>query len=118
MLERRTKLQLSDKDIYINVVGGIDISEPAADLAICMAIASATKGMQLKRNAVVFGELGLSGEIRRVMQLDKRIAEASKLGFDSAIGPITPRNDKQSEKFLLGVRDIRSALNQFLEKDA
>lgn len=118
MLERRTKLQLSDKDIYINVVGGIDISEPAADLAICMAIASATKGMQLKRNAVVFGELGLSGEIRRVMQLDKRIAEASKLGFDSAIGPITPRNDKQSETFLHGVRDIRSALNQFLEKDA
>ena len=61
MLERRTKLKLSDKDVYINIVGGIKITEPAADLAVVMAIASASKGMQLKKNAVVFGELGQIG---------------------------------------------------------
>lgn len=66
MLERRTKLKLTDKDIYVNIVGGIRLTEPAADLAVCMAIASAAKGMQLKKNAVVFGEVGLSGEVRHV----------------------------------------------------
>ncbi|HSX47015.1 MAG TPA: DNA repair protein RadA, partial [Patescibacteria group bacterium] len=84
MLERRTKLNLADQDIYINIVGGIRLTEPAADLAICMAIATAAKGMQLKQNAVVFGEVGLSGEVRHVPFIDKRVAEAKKLGFDVA----------------------------------
>ncbi|MBI3494765.1 DNA repair protein RadA, partial [Candidatus Saccharibacteria bacterium] len=66
MLERRTKLNLADQDIYINIVGGIRLTEPAADLAVVMAIASAAKGLQLSKNVVVFGELGLSGEIRHV----------------------------------------------------
>lgn len=114
MLERRTKLNLADQDIYINIVGGIKISEPAADLAVAMAIASASKGMQLKQNAVVFGELGLSGEVRHVPFIEKRVAEAKKLGFDGAIGPII-RNGK-SPSLLVSVSDIRSALNQFLEK--
>ena len=116
MLEKRTKLQLSDKDIYINIVGGIKITEPAADLAVCMAIASASKGMQLKGNVVVFGEIGLSGEVRRVPQIDKRIAEAKKLGFEAVIGPISQSN-KINNSFLRGVGDIRSALNTCLEKD-
>jgi DNA repair protein RadA/Sms len=117
MLERRTKLILNDKDIYINVVGGIGVNEPAADLAIAMAIASATKGMQLKRNAVVFGELGLSGEVRRVSHIDKRIAEAKKLGFEVAIGPRV-KGTPAMPAYYHPVADIRSALNQFLEKDA
>jgi DNA repair protein RadA/Sms len=115
MLERRTKLVLNDKDIYINVVGGIAVNEPAADLAIAMAIASAAKGMQLKKNAVVFGELGLSGELRHVNHIEKRVAEARKLGFEAVIGPRT-----KSAKKLTGyteVADVRSALNSFLEKD-
>jgi len=114
MLERRTKLSLADQDIYINIVGGMKITEPAADLAVCMAIGSAAKGLQLKANAVVFGEVGLSGEVRHVPYIDKRLAEAKKLGFESAIGPL-PKGTKTS--FLLGVPDVRSALNQFLEKD-
>lgn len=113
MLERRTKLSLADQDIYINIVGGIKITEPAADLAVCMAIGSAAKGLQLKANAVVFGELGLSGELRHVPYIDKRIAEAKKLGFEAAIGPL-PRSGKKPP-FLHGVPDIRSALNQFLD---
>ena len=113
MLERRTKLQLADQDIYINIVGGIRITEPAADLAICMAIGSAAKGLQLKSNAVVFGEVGLSGEVRHVPLIDKRLNEAKKLGFEAAIGPM----QKGSKKLplLQGVTDVRTALNQFLE---
>lgn len=114
MLERRTKLNLSEQDIYINIVGGIKLTEPAADLAICMAIASASKGMQLKGNAVVFGEVGLSGEIRHVPHTDKRIAEAKKLGFDTVIGPL--QQGKKSPTYL-GMRDVKSALNTFLSKD-
>lgn len=115
MLEKRTKLKLADKDIYINIVGGLKITEPAADLAVCMAIASAAKGMQLKKDAVVFGEIGLSGEVRRVSFIEKRLAEAKKLGFIGAIGP--QARSAKSDAFLLQVRDIRTALNQFLEKD-
>ncbi len=115
MLERRTKLNLAEQDIYINIVGGMRIVEPAADLAVCLAIGSAAKGLQLKSNAVVFGEVGLSGEVRHVPYIEKRLAEAKKLGFEAAIGP-SDTSGKQSS-FLLGVRDVRSALNQFLEKE-
>lgn len=113
MLERRTKLKLFDQDIYINIVGGIRIQEPAADLALCMAIASAARGMQLKKNAVVFGELGLSGEVRHVPFADRRISEAKKLGFEAAIGPKVGSNKK--DNYLVSVPDVRTALNQFLE---
>ena len=114
MLEKRTKLNLADQDIYLNIVGGIKITEPAADLAIIMAIASASKGMQLKKNAVVFGEVGLSGEVRHVPFVEKRIAEAKKLGFDGAIGPVL-KGKKPASYF--GMTDVRTALNTFLEKD-
>jgi DNA repair protein RadA/Sms len=116
MLERRTKLQLSDQDIYVNCVGGIRLSEPAADLALCLAIGSAAKGLQLKDNVVVFGEIGLSGEVRHVPFMEKRISEAKKLGFDAAIGPIMRGSDKKSS-FLHSVSNVRDALNQFLKKE-
>jgi DNA repair protein RadA/Sms len=115
MLERRTKLNLADHDIYVNVVGGIKLTEPAADLAVVMAIASAAKGLQLKNNAVVFGEVGLSGEIRHVPYADKRIAEAKKLGFEAAIGPVTATTKKNTGYY--GMKDVRAALNTFLEKE-
>ncbi len=115
MLERRTKLNLADQDIYVNIVGGMRISEPAADLAVCMAIGSAAKGLQLRSNAVVFGEVGLSGEVRHVPYIEKRLSEAAKLGFEAAIGPVQKTGKKSS--LLQGVPDVRSALNQFLEKE-
>lgn len=115
MLEKRTKLNLAEQDIYINIVGGMRITEPAADLAVCMAIGSAAKGLQLKKNAVVFGEIGLSGEVRHVPFAEKRIAEAKKLGFDGAIGP--RQKSRSKDAFLVGVPSVREALNQFLEKD-
>jgi DNA repair protein RadA/Sms len=116
MLERRTKLSLSDQDIYINIVGGIRLQDPAADLAICMAIGSAAKGLQLKQNAVVFGEVGLSGEVRHVPFIDKRVSEAKKLGFDVAVGPKERGSAKKSDSFLHVVPNVRTALNDFLEK--
>lgn len=113
MLERRTKLRLSDQDIYINIVGGIKINDPGLDLAICMAIGSAAKGLQLKENAVVFGEVGLSGEVRHVSFADKRLNEASKLGFDVAIGPRMKSGSKKT--ILQPVADVRTALNNYLK---
>lgn len=112
VLERRTKLDLSDSDIYINVVGGIKLQDPAADLAVCMAIASAAKGMQLDQTAVVFGEVGLSGEIRSVINADKRVGESKKLGFAYAIGP---RSSKQTG-FIRPSQSVREALNTYLKK--
>ncbi len=110
MLSRRTKLRLSDKDVYINIVGGMRITDPAADLAICMAIASTAKGMMLKDDAVVFGEVGLSGEIRHVSYIDKRVSEAKKLGFKYALGP------KSSDKFVKSASNIKNALNTTLSR--
>lgn len=112
VLERRTKLDLSDSDIYINVVGGIKLQDPAADLAVCMAVASAAKQMALGEGAVVFGEVGLSGEIRSAHMSDKRIAEAKKLGFTYAIAP----KSAQTAGFVKPVGSMRDALNTFLKK--
>lgn len=116
MLEKRTKLNLGEQDIYINIVGGIRLTEPASDLAICMAIASAARGMQLKKNIVVFGEVGLSGEIRHVPHIDKRLAEARKLGFDGAAGPVLRESGKTPARYY-PMPDVRTALNTFLEKE-
>jgi DNA repair protein RadA/Sms len=112
MLSRRTKLKLSDMDVYVNIVGGVRISEPAADLAVCMAVASASKGMMLKDDAVVFGEVGLSGEVRRVQGMEARTAEAKKLGFKAAIGP----KGAKADQFMRPVNNVRDALNKYLSK--
>jgi DNA repair protein RadA/Sms len=112
VLERRTKLNLSDKDIYINVVGGLKLSDQAADLAICMAIASAAAGRRIDDGIVVFGEVGLGGEVRSVIGVDKRIAEAKKLGFTQAIAPKT----STKSTFIKPVADLRSALIDYLQK--
>lgn len=112
VLERRTKLNLSDKDIYINVVGGIKLTDPAADLAVCMAIASASAGRRLATGAVVFGEVGLGGEIRSVTAMDKRVAEAKKLGFTYAIGP----GSSKTNHFIKMVKDMRQALIDHLKQ--
>lgn len=112
VLERRTKLNLSDKDIYINVVGGLRLSDPAADLAICMAIASAAAGRRLADGLVVFGEVGLGGEIRSAPGTERRVAEAKKLGFTDAIGP----KQAQKNSFIKGASDLRDALIDYLQE--
>ena len=112
VLERRTKLNLSDKDIFINVVGGLKLNDQAADLAICMAIASAAAARRIDDGIVVFGEVGLGGEIRSVRSADRRIAEAKKLGFTQAIAP----SGTVKNSFIKGVGDLRTALIEYLQK--
>jgi DNA repair protein RadA/Sms len=112
VLERRTKLNLSNKDIYINVVGGLKLNDQAADLAICMAIASAAAGRRIDDGTVVFGEVGLGGEIRSVQSMDRRIAEAKKLGFTKAIAP----KGTTKNTFIKGGGDLRTALIDYLQK--
>ena len=109
VLEKRTKLKLQDKDIFINVVGGMRLNDSAADLAVCMAIASAAAARKLDEKVIVFGEVGLGGEIRSVTAPDRRIAEAKKLGFEHAIAPATIK-----DKFVLPVKDLRSALVRYM----
>ncbi len=110
VLERRTKLKLSDQDIFINVVGGMKLNDAAADLAVCMAIASAAAGRKLGEEYVVFGEVGLGGEIRSAFRADQRIAEAKKLGFSRAIGPSTVK-----DKFVMPAKDLRETLIKFVK---
>ena len=111
VLEKRTKLKLSDSDIFINVVGGLKLSDPAADLAVAMAIASASAGKKLSDEAVVFGEVGLGGEIRSATGWHHRVKEAKKLGFTYAIAPKTHASDP----FVRGVTDMRQALIDYLQ---
>lgn len=111
VLEKRTNLKLGDKDIYINVVGGVKLDDRAADLAICMAIASVASGRKLSDDIVVFGEVGLGGEFRSAKLTDKRIAEAKKLGFKNAIAPM-PYKPNQ---FIIGANDLRGALIKHLQ---
>ncbi|MCL1839576.1 DNA repair protein RadA [Candidatus Saccharibacteria bacterium] len=111
VLEKRTKLKLQDKDIFINVVGGLRLSDAAADLAVCMAIASATAGRKLDDKLVVFGEVGLGGEIRSAAASDRRLTEAKKLGFTGAIAPATIK-----DKFVLPVKDLRTTLIKYMDK--
>lgn len=113
MLEKRTKLNLADQDVYVNIIGGIKLSEPAVDLAICLSIGSAAKGLELKANPVVFGEVGLSGEVRRVAFAEKRVAEAKKLGFDLVIGPNIKLN--KPDKIYQPVSSVKDALNTYLK---
>jgi len=111
VLERRTKLKLDDKDIFINVVGGLKLQDSAADLAVCMAIASAAAGRKLSDKYVVFGEVGLGGEIRSAFRPDQRIAESKKLGFTHAIAPATIK-----DKFVLPAKDLRTILIKYVNE--
>ena len=111
VIERRTKLTLSDKDIFINVVGGMKLSDSAADLAVCLAIASAAAGRKLSEEYVVFGEVGLGGEIRSAFRPDQRIAEAKKLGFKHAIAPATIK-----DKFVIPAKDLRDILIKYVNQ--
>lgn len=96
VLEARGGLNLSSQDVYLNIAGGLKISEPAADLAVAMAIISSLTNKPLPADMVVFGEIGLSGEIRAVSQPTLRLKEANKLGFKSAIAPAQHKNKTKS----------------------
>ncbi|OGC67026.1 DNA repair protein RadA [candidate division WWE3 bacterium RIFOXYC2_FULL_40_11] len=88
ILQKRAGIDTSSHDVYVSVAGGFKISEYSSDLAVCLAVASSLLDKPIKENSVVFGECGLNGEIRRVSQMEKRIAEAKKLGYKNIVSPM------------------------------
>ena len=98
VLETRCGMNLSSQDIYLNIAGGLKITEPAADLAVAMAVISSLTNKALPSDTVIFGEIGLSGEIRAVSQVSARLKEAEKLGFKSAIAPSNLINKEKVQK--------------------
>ncbi|MHB1204397.1 MAG: DNA repair protein RadA [Rhodospirillaceae bacterium] len=124
VLETRCGLAFGTSDIYLNVAGGLRIQEPAADLAVTAALVSALTGNPVPAGAVVFGEIGLSGEVRAVSQRDLRLKEAHKLGFQQAWIPRPPRTEKPKAepKSGIAIKDIghvQDVVSQFaVEKEA
>ncbi len=116
VLTRRVGLKLSEQDVFVNVVGGLQIDEPAADLAIAAAIASSWKDVSVKADAVLIGEIGLAGELRMPSQMQARLREAQKLGFKTAIVPKALRKGEGYPKGIeiVEVRSVDQALNAAL----
>ncbi|MCD4673210.1 MAG: DNA repair protein RadA [Anaerolineaceae bacterium] len=112
VLTRRLKLRLGEQDVFVNVVGGLRVSEPASDLAVAAAITSSMRDVPVRADTALIGEVGLSGELRWVGQMDARLREAAKLGFKRAI---VPRRVRRSEAWPKGIevveaRSLREAI--------
>ena len=103
VLEKRMEIQIGDFDAYVNVAGGMKITEPALDLAVVLAVVSSFRNKPLSDKTVVFGEIGLSGEVRAVNAATGRVAEARKLGFDTVI---LPKGNAESAGEIKGIRII------------
>jgi DNA repair protein RadA/Sms len=118
VLSKRVGLRLSDQDVFVNVVGGLRVNEPAADLAVAVAIASSFRDVPVAADLAVVGEIGLSGELRAVSQLSRRLSEAAKLGFRRCLLPKGTRRKKDlpSEIEVIGVRSVAEALEVALVK--
>ncbi len=106
VLEKKVGMNLSKQDVYVNVVGGIDIIEPSYDLALALAIISSVRDIPIKNDTIIIGEVGLLGEIRYVDNIERRLKEAQKLGFKKAIIP------KISEKLIKKIGDIDIEIKQ------
>ena len=119
VLEKRVRLPIGAADVYVKVAGGIRLDEPAADLALCVAMASSFAGRLPRPQMVVCGEVGLSGEVRAVSQAEQRIAEAMRLGFHAALLPMNYRQlkGKFPEMDLLGAETIGDALRCAMPKN-
>ena len=113
VLEKKAGIMLGNQDVYLNVVGGMKINEPALDLGIVLSVASSFKNKSIPRDVVVMGEVGLTGEVRSINLIDKRLKEAEKLGFKKCI---IPENNKKllKEKYkldIIGVKDVNQAVS-------
>jgi len=113
VLSRRVGIKLAEQDVFVNVVGGIQIEEPAADLAIAAAIASSWRDVPVRAEAVLIGEIGLAGELRMPGQMGARLREAAKLGFKTAIVPKALRKSEPYPKDIeiIEVRSLQQALD-------
>ncbi|TET85754.1 DNA repair protein RadA [Candidatus Aerophobetes bacterium] len=119
VLEKRGRLRFFNQDVYLNIAGGVKISEPACDLAITLAVASSLKNKPLLKQAVAIGEVGLTGEIRPVSFIEKRIKEAVKLGFRRYLLPYCEARGIKNlpEVELIGVKRIEDALEKGIKEN-
>ncbi|MBP5222890.1 MAG: DNA repair protein RadA [Lachnospiraceae bacterium] len=122
VLEKRSGLQLSGCDAYVNITGGLKVAEPAIDLAIVLAVVSSFRNKALPPKLVAFGEVGLSGEVRAVSQADQRVAEAEKLGFEICMIPkanlVAGRAEKPGGKKIkvIGISSVQDALDYIAQE--
>lgn len=114
VLEKRAGMMLGGQDIYLNLVGGIKLNEPSMDLGIIMAVASSFKNMPIAKDVVIIGEVGLTGEVRRINLIEKRLKEAEKLGFKTCIIPQSNKKDlKENYKLdIICVDNINEAMRK------
>jgi DNA repair protein RadA/Sms len=117
VLSKRVGLPLFSQDIYVNIVGGLRITEPAADLAVVVAIASSYRNQRVRPDMVLVGEVGLSGELRSISQLDRRLGEAAKLGFRQSLYPSPSAAPKVDGLAVAGVRSVVDAVDLALSQD-
>ena len=113
VLEKKAGVMLGNQDVYINVVGGLRVNEPALDLGIMMVTVSAYKNIPIPKDMVIIGEVGLTGEVRRINLIEKRLKEAEKLGFKTCIIPESNKRDLKNkyELDIIGIRNVRQAMN-------
>ena len=114
VLEKRAGYYFSNLDAYINVVGGLRLDEPAADLAVAMALVSSLKDVPIRDDAMVIGEVGLAGELRSVSRMDARMGEAQRLGFHRCVLPYSNLKQIHTQHAgmeLIGVKDVREAFD-------
>lgn len=118
VLEKKAGLTLGNQDVYLNVVGGLKVNEPAIDLGIILATASSFKNIPIPKNVVALGEVGLTGEVRAINLIEKRLKEAEKLGFKTCIIPESnKKNLKDTYKLdIIGVHNINEAIKAAFEK--
>ena len=116
VLDKRVGLSLASEDVFVNVAGGMEVTEPAADLAVVAAVASSLRNRPVAPDVVVFGEVGLAGEVRSTSQAGLRVREAVQLGFKRCVMPdgnLAP-GDVPRELEVIGVRSVGEALDALL----
>ncbi len=112
VLEKKIGLKLYNQDIYVNVGGGIRVSEPALDLALAASIVSSFRNRPIRKGTVLFGEIGLTGEVRHISQADKRLSEAARMGMTRAILPCSNEKGLLTKMQVISVRTLSDALAQ------
>ena len=119
VLEKRCGYYFSSLDAYVNVIGGLRLDEPAADLAVALALVSSLKDIIVPEDVLAFGEVGLTGEIRAVSRASQRVNEAARLGFGKCIMPYHNAKDivlpEGADIKIIGVRTIRDAVRALTE---
>ena len=113
VLEKRAGFKLGQKDVFLNIAGGIRVSDPAIDLAVIAAILSSSMDIAIERTTAMAGEVGLSGEIRPVSRIEQRIGEAMKLGFDRIIIPRNNMHGLDESKFTIEIVPVQKVEEAF-----